>query len=77
MRAAGGFTYNCRVLRLWASVLGRPFAKALAVTNLLTRLSAGAVAVAMVLLVQHERGSFGAAGVVAGVFAVGTGAGAP
>ncbi|MEV4516251.1 MFS transporter [Dactylosporangium sp. NPDC049525] len=65
------------MLRLWAAVLGRPFAKALAVTNLLTRLSAGAVALAMVLLVQHERGSFGAAGIVAGVFAVGASAGAP
>ncbi|MEV4141161.1 MFS transporter [Dactylosporangium sp. NPDC049742] len=65
------------MLRLWAAVLRRPFATALAVTNLLTRLSAGAVALALVLLLQHERGSFGAAGFVAGVFAVGTAAAAP
>ncbi|GAA3218786.1 MFS transporter [Dactylosporangium siamense] len=65
------------MLTLWAAVLGRPFAKALAVTNLLTRLSAGAVTLALVLLVEHERGSFGAAGIVAGVFAVGTSVGAP
>ncbi|MEV0129182.1 MFS transporter [Dactylosporangium sp. NPDC050688] len=65
------------MVRLWAAVLRRPYAKALAGANLLTRLSAGAVALALVLLVQQERGSFGAAGIVAGVFAIGTGAGAP
>nr|BFE58719.1 hypothetical protein GCM10020063_032450 [Dactylosporangium thailandense] len=58
-------------------ILRRPYAVALAATNLLVRLAGGAVALALVLFAEATRGSFTAAGLLAGSFAVGTAAGAP
>ncbi|MER7279437.1 MFS transporter [Dactylosporangium sp. NPDC000244] len=58
-------------------ILRRPYAVALAATNLLVRLAGGAVALALVLFAEGTRGSFTAAGLLAGSFAVGTAAGAP
>lgn len=59
------------------TILRKPYAAALAATNLLVRLAGGAVALALVLYAQATRDSFGAAGLVAGCFAVGTACGAP
>ncbi|WP_433072866.1 MFS transporter [Dactylosporangium sp. CA-052675] len=58
-------------------ILRRPYAVALAATNLLVRLAGGAVALALVLFAEATRDSFTAAGLLAGSFAVGTAAGAP
>ncbi|MET7400910.1 MFS transporter, partial [Dactylosporangium sp. NPDC005572] len=55
----------------------RPYAAGLAGANLLSRLAGGAVALALVLFVTDARGSFGAAGLAAGAFAVGTAVGGP
>ncbi|UWP78515.1 MFS transporter [Dactylosporangium fulvum] len=55
----------------------RPYAIGLTAANLLVRLSAGAVTLALVLFVTGARGSFAAAGLVAGAFAVGTAVGGP
>ncbi|GAA4255689.1 MFS transporter [Dactylosporangium darangshiense] len=58
-------------------ILRKPYAVGLSAMNLLVRLAGGAVALALVLFVQESRGSFAAAGFVAGCFAVGTACGAP
>ncbi|MEU7866801.1 MFS transporter [Dactylosporangium sp. NPDC049140] len=58
-------------------ILRRPYAAGLAATNLLVRLAGGAVALALVLFAEATRGSFTAAGLLAGCFAVGTATGAP
>jgi MFS family permease len=58
-------------------ILRKPYAVGLSAMNLLVRLAGGAVALALVLHAQDTRGSFAAAGLIAGCFAVGTACGAP
>lgn len=61
----------------WDRLLRRPYAPRLVASNLLVRLAAGAVALALVLFLEEARGSFGVAGTVAGTFALGTALGSP
>ncbi|NJC70717.1 MFS transporter [Planosporangium thailandense] len=58
-------------------LLRRPGAASVLLLSLVARLPVSMVPIGLVLLVRAERGSFAAAGIVAGTFAVGTAVGSP
>lgn len=63
--------------RPWYRLVARPFAPRLVCSNLLARLAAGAVALALVLFLEDARDSFAVAGMVTGAYAFGTALGSP
>ncbi|MFF1465155.1 MFS transporter [Streptomyces sp. NPDC058330] len=65
------------MIKRWRAVLNHPYAALLVASNLAVRLSAGAVVLSLVLFVEDARGSFGAAGTVAGAYGLGTALGSP
>jgi len=64
-------------VKAYAAVLRAPHVAALTAATLLARFPIGVNALAIVLYLRAERGSFAAAGVVAGALAAGSGVGAP
>jgi MFS family permease len=64
-------------MRRYAAVLRAPHITALIVMTLLARFPIGINALAIVLYLRAERGSFAVAGIVAGALAAGSGVGAP
>jgi MFS family permease len=64
-------------VRRYAAVLRAPHVAALIAATLLARFPIGINALAIVLYLRAERGSFAVAGAVAGALAVGSGVGAP
>src|SRR5687767_13859154 len=64
-------------MRRYLEILRSPHVGALFATSLLARLPMGINALALVLLVRAETGSFAAAGAAAGALALGTGLAAP
>ena len=64
-------------MKAYAAVLRAPHVAALTAATLLARFPIGVNALAIVLYLRAERGSFAAAGVVAGALAAGSGVGAP
>jgi MFS family permease len=64
-------------VRRYAAVLREPHVAALIAATLLARFPIGINALAIVLYLRAERGSFAVAGVVAGALAAGSGVGAP
>jgi MFS family permease len=61
----------------YSRILGVPRMPSLLLTSLVARLPIGINGLAVVLLMQEERGSFGIAGLTAGALALGTGIGTP
>ena len=74
-RAAPGA--RAGLMRAYAAVLRVPHVAALIATTLLARFPIGINALAIILYLREERGSFAVAGVVAGALAAGSGIGAP
>ncbi len=68
---------SCGGVRLYLEILRTPTVARLFGASLLARLPMGINGLAIVLLVQAETGSFGAAGAASGALALGTGLGAP
>ena len=64
-------------MRAYAAVLRTPHVGALFAATLLARFPIGINALAIILYLREERGSFAVAGVVAGALAAGSGIGAP
>ncbi|MGH2949640.1 MAG: MFS transporter, partial [Solirubrobacteraceae bacterium] len=64
-------------MRRYAAVLRTPHVAALIASTLLARFPIGINALAIVLYLRAERGSFAIAGLVAGALAAGSGVGAP
>lgn len=65
------------MIKRWRGVLAHPYATRLVLTNLAVRVSAGAVVLSLVLFLEDTRGSFAAAGAVAGAYGIGTALGSP
>ncbi|MCS0639657.1 MFS transporter [Streptomyces sp. LP05-1] len=65
------------MIKRWRGVLSHPYATRLVLTNLAVRVSAGAVVLSLVLFLEDARGSFAAAGAVAGAYGIGTALGSP
>src|SRR3954470_13559479 len=61
----------------YAAVLGRPHVLPLVLASMLARLPVGIEGLAVVLYISQARGSFAAAGLVSGGFAIGAALGAP
>jgi MFS family permease len=64
-------------VKRYAAIFRAPYVRALVASSLLARLPIGINALAIVLYLRAERGSFAVAGAVAGALAAGSGIGAP
>ena len=64
-------------MRRYADILRSPYVAALVASSLLARLPIGINALAIVLYLREQTGSFAIAGIVAGTLAAGSGVGAP